>query len=549
MTSWERDRQPPAAGFREGQVLAAADLEAAARARREERWRHNRELHGAGIVRGLELGWQKTGLVLCPGVAFDPLGRELVVARPQEFGAEGEDEVSLHALLKDRGPEARLDLWLAYHESEQDAPGGGPRVIEGARVHYTITAPGEDARRLSARFAAVFLGRVGRVRLDAVASFAGTLPFNLAPDSDGFVLTNERADRIYVPAVGDRIEAPSKQVRVLLGPEAADDVRRFAVAVADPHGVGLVDRVVIESDGRARFRGDVVVAGPGDPTPPQVRVGDNRAGFGRRDGLAFAGTAPAPAVARPWHVYRAAATDKQTKATTDQLRFEVFNPGTEGIPFLHRLAVGVYRPVAPEAGQPVVEQFCPILIVGADGNVIIPNGPGDTVTWLVVRGGEFVHQAGGGGLGAAAGVGGGPAGGPAGVLPLGFEMEVVADKYSSADDNQAVRHITFPLTIRVAPAPPAGPDAPLTEADAVRDVALTVVWRVLAAGTQPRQQTLPFPYFVPHNAPLTVPVNLAIPADTLPADKGVKFLLSAAGRTADGRTVTGAYEFDKHPPA
>jgi hypothetical protein len=66
----------------EGQVLSASDFQDEQAYFLAQKRRHNRWLHGAGIVSGLEItiaGDDEPSVVVSPGYAIDPLGRELIV--------------------------------------------------------------------------------------------------------------------------------------------------------------------------------------------------------------------------------------------------------------------------------------------------------------------------------------------------------------------------------------------------------------------------------------------------------------------------------------
>jgi hypothetical protein len=78
--------------FFQGQVLTDEDLAAAQEYHREQHYRHNRLMLGSGVVRGLGVsvgsGAGTSAVVsVRPGVAIDPIGREL------EF--EGADSLAL----------------------------------------------------------------------------------------------------------------------------------------------------------------------------------------------------------------------------------------------------------------------------------------------------------------------------------------------------------------------------------------------------------------------------------------------------------------------
>jgi hypothetical protein len=64
----------------EGQLLGAADFEAEQGYFLAKMRRHNRYLHGWGVVAGLEVSFEKTGhIVVAPGVAIDCAGNEIIV--------------------------------------------------------------------------------------------------------------------------------------------------------------------------------------------------------------------------------------------------------------------------------------------------------------------------------------------------------------------------------------------------------------------------------------------------------------------------------------
>ena len=68
-----------------GKLLTAADFEAEQAYVIGRLNRHNRLLHGIGIVRGLEVTAGLDGIVLSPGLALDRLGREIVIGGPQSL--------------------------------------------------------------------------------------------------------------------------------------------------------------------------------------------------------------------------------------------------------------------------------------------------------------------------------------------------------------------------------------------------------------------------------------------------------------------------------
>lgn len=74
--------------FFTGKLLSVDDLTQEQAYERTKHRRHNRLLHGVGIVRGLVVGLQPRpaggdpAIVVSPGVALDPNGEELVVCEP-----------------------------------------------------------------------------------------------------------------------------------------------------------------------------------------------------------------------------------------------------------------------------------------------------------------------------------------------------------------------------------------------------------------------------------------------------------------------------------
>jgi hypothetical protein len=65
--------------FFSGQLLSASDLEAEQRYVLEKQKRHNRGLHGYGVVSGLDVSVKNDDLNIDEGMAIDALGNEIVV--------------------------------------------------------------------------------------------------------------------------------------------------------------------------------------------------------------------------------------------------------------------------------------------------------------------------------------------------------------------------------------------------------------------------------------------------------------------------------------
>ena len=80
MTGFERPR------YFAGKLVTAEDFELEQRYHIEKRWLLNRMLQGAGIVSGLDVVPAKPGTVTIePGLAIDPLGREILITEPQQL--------------------------------------------------------------------------------------------------------------------------------------------------------------------------------------------------------------------------------------------------------------------------------------------------------------------------------------------------------------------------------------------------------------------------------------------------------------------------------
>ena len=115
--------------YREGMILAAADLAAAERYVLGKMRLHNRICIGACVIDGFEVEGTAEGYRVGPGLAFDCRGRELVSG--ETLAVEGHPGGHDSYVL------------LAFHETPSDAvtlPGAeGPaasRVVEGVRASF-----------------------------------------------------------------------------------------------------------------------------------------------------------------------------------------------------------------------------------------------------------------------------------------------------------------------------------------------------------------------------------------------------------------------------
>ena len=118
-----------------GQLLSANDLTAEQDYLLGRQRRHNRWLHGTGVVSGLRVEAAGGGIVLSPGIALDARGNELVVETPIQCPLP-------------TGTVAFLAL--RYVERVTDpvpSPDGGgteaSRIEEGVELVWVGTATGE----------------------------------------------------------------------------------------------------------------------------------------------------------------------------------------------------------------------------------------------------------------------------------------------------------------------------------------------------------------------------------------------------------------------
>jgi hypothetical protein len=117
--------------FFSGKLLTPDDLELEQEYFREKLKRHNRYLHGFGVVFGLEVSKRGTAVVISPGLAIDCLGNEIVVPEPLELTLPGLDLGST------------LFLSVSYIEKETDpVPNPMPNCseMENSRIEESAVA-------------------------------------------------------------------------------------------------------------------------------------------------------------------------------------------------------------------------------------------------------------------------------------------------------------------------------------------------------------------------------------------------------------------------
>jgi hypothetical protein len=183
-----------------------------------------------------------------------------------------------------------------------------------------------------------------------------------------------------VPAVASRVAAASGLAQLQVGQDSSNDALQFAVATQAGKTGQRTVRLAVETDGRVRAKGLMTVQNqspapevsilPG-PADPEDRISYS---------LLFVGSATPAAVARPWSIYRATATDPNTKAVEERLCIEIRDPGKEGSRPNNSLVIaGVDAKRDGETKE--------VLTAAANGDVTISKV-------LIVEGGLFIVQAG-----------------------------------------------------------------------------------------------------------------------------------------------------------
>lgn len=117
--------------FFTGKLLTAEDLELEQEYFRERLKRHNRYLHGFGVVFGLEVSKRGSAVVISPGLAIDCLGNEIVVPEPLEQALPGSNVGST------------LFLNISYVERETDPvanPSPNCAEMENSRIEESAAA-------------------------------------------------------------------------------------------------------------------------------------------------------------------------------------------------------------------------------------------------------------------------------------------------------------------------------------------------------------------------------------------------------------------------
>jgi hypothetical protein len=135
--------------FFSGKLLTAEDLELEQEYFREKLKRHNRYLHGFGIVFGLEVSKSVSAIVISPGLAIDCQGNEVLLAEPLKQSMPNPDLGST------------LFLTISYVEKETDPfplPGGSEmansRIEESAVAAFEKENANQGHRHFKGRWQA-----------------------------------------------------------------------------------------------------------------------------------------------------------------------------------------------------------------------------------------------------------------------------------------------------------------------------------------------------------------------------------------------------------
>ena len=125
-----------------GQVITVEGLELEQQYFREKLKRHNRTLHGFGIVSGLKLTVKRGAIIVEPGLGLDCEGNELVVSRAQSLPVPAAIESLSSAFVS-----------LRYVETETDFASAAT-ITESVALEIAYENYNRRHRRLRARWLA-----------------------------------------------------------------------------------------------------------------------------------------------------------------------------------------------------------------------------------------------------------------------------------------------------------------------------------------------------------------------------------------------------------
>jgi hypothetical protein len=120
-----------------GQLLSAEDFETEQRYFREKSKRHNRHLHGSGVVFGLEVGIEDRKVHISPGFALDCTGEEIAVPEAVRIDPpEGQRFVFLMIAYEERKSDP-----VPGHGGSEDDTMMPSRIEEGYRLLFEPNDP------------------------------------------------------------------------------------------------------------------------------------------------------------------------------------------------------------------------------------------------------------------------------------------------------------------------------------------------------------------------------------------------------------------------
>ena len=257
----------PRVRFREGQRLAAQDLQAEQAFLLALARGHRIGLHIWGIVTGLEVTVGEDGLHVSEGIAVDGYGRDLILEPAATIPLEAVGEAGVTETLFDHvgsGPGAdgkrRVGIWVrdlfvpaadSGSPSRSCAPGHRSRWVERAEVVVTPWVPGDPRTESSM----VLIGAVVEDG-DGPALDAGQcLPY-VGLVASSVTSSSSRAAPDDPAAPAPVRPAPVPSARIDLARRMGGERRRFAVAAADNAGI-LSDRLTVDRDGATTLIGAV----------------------------------------------------------------------------------------------------------------------------------------------------------------------------------------------------------------------------------------------------------------------------------------------------
>ncbi len=334
-----RASQPVRVRHRERQRVLAEDLRLEQAYHARMRRIHRLELHGWGVVRGLELHAPFGDMELAPGMAVDPSGRSLFVPRPVSLKPD------LDALWARLGAAVPVDVWLGLVVSEDPCE---PRVSETAVPVLTPAANGPPDRGSAAADTAAILADSSPWSETPAAVYLGRLAADGAPDS--------AARAWYATLRAALVQSPRRRdgaARMHVHSERLDAPGIFSVQLREERTdektqetqVTWRDRLSVERDRQVHFRSDPV--SNRWTVSLQTRDADPGGGPHQASSAAALRFEPIQAPAeppRPWRIERLRDKIPEPPAPgappppipRDSIRFLIRDPGDDGDPKLSR---------------------------------------------------------------------------------------------------------------------------------------------------------------------------------------------------------------------